>query len=116
MDAEAPPPTPPPVGTGSTVTTPAGAGAGATVRPPEKKPLAKRFHGSVKLDSARVGRDASLVADEVIAHLAGLVGAKVTVILEIQAEIPSGAPENVVRTVTENGRSLKFTNQGFETE
>jgi hypothetical protein len=36
------------------------------------------------------------------------------VTLEIQAEIPSGAPENVVRTVTENGRTLKFTTQGFE--
>jgi hypothetical protein len=47
-------------------------------------------------------------------HLAGLVDAKVTVTLEIQAEIPSGAPENVVRTVTENCRTLKFDTQGFE--
>ena len=36
--------------------------------------------------------------------------------LEIEAEIPSGAPENVVRTVTENSRTLKFTSQGFEKE
>ncbi len=26
----------------------------------------------------------------------------------------AGAPENVVRTVTENSRTLKFTSQGFE--
>ena len=64
----------------------------------------------------RVGRDASRIADEVIAHLSGLVGAKVTVTLEVQAEIPSGAPEQVVRTVTENSRTLKFTSQGFEKE
>jgi predicted AAA+ superfamily ATPase len=76
----------------------------------------KRFHGTVGLDPTRVGRDAGRIADEVISHLSGLVGAKVTVTLEIDAEIPSGAPENVVRTVTENGRTLRFTSQGFEKE
>jgi hypothetical protein len=83
------------------------------------KPVAvqpKRFHGTVTLDAARVGRDAGRVAEEVIAHLAGLVGANVSVTLEIDAEIPSGAPDNVVRTVTENSRTLKFTSQGFEKE
>ena len=74
----------------------------------------RRFHGSVALDATRVGRDASRIGDEVIAHLAGIVGAKVTVTLEIEAELPSGAPANVVRTVTENSRTLKFTSHGFE--
>jgi hypothetical protein len=36
--------------------------------------------------------------------------------MEIEAEIPSGTPANVVRTVTENSRTLKFTSQGFEQE
>ncbi|MHB8417049.1 MAG: Swt1 family HEPN domain-containing protein [Myxococcales bacterium] len=76
--------------------------------------LPKRFHGTVTLDPARVGRDASRVADEVISHLAGLVGAKVTVTLEIGAEVPGGAPSNVVRAVTENSKTLKFTSHGFE--
>jgi BioD-like phosphotransacetylase family protein len=76
--------------------------------------LPKRFHGTVTLDAARVGRDASRVAEEVIAHLTGLVGAKVTVTLEVEAQIPSGASDQVVRTVTENSRTLKFTSQGFE--
>ena len=49
-----------------------------------------------------------------ISHLTGLVGAKVTVTLEIDAQMPDGAPEHVVRTVTENGRTLKFASQGFE--
>ena len=78
--------------------------------------LPKRFHGTVTLDENRVGRDASRVAEEVIAHLTGLVGAKVTVTLEIEAEIPSGASDQVVRVVTENSRTLKFTSQGFEKE
>lgn len=76
----------------------------------------KRFHGVVKLDATRVGRDAGRIADEVISHLAGLMGANVTVTLEIDAEIQSGAPENVVRIVTENCRTLKFKNHGFEKE
>ena len=76
----------------------------------------KRFHGTAVLDANRVGRDASRIADEVISHLAGLVGARVTVTIEVEAEIPDGAPDNVVRTVTENSRTLKFTSQGFEKE
>jgi hypothetical protein len=52
----------------------------------------------------------------VIAHLAGQVGAEVTVMLEIEASLPSGALEQTVRTVTENARTLKFKRHGFETE
>lgn len=83
---------------------------------PKPPPVPKRFHGSVTLDPTRVGRDAGRIADEVISHLVGLVGSNVTVTLEIEAEIPTGAPDNVVRTVTENSRTLKFTTQGFENE
>jgi hypothetical protein len=68
------------------------------------------------LDATRVGRDAGRIAEEVIAHLVGLTGADVTVTLEIQANVPGGVPANVVRTVTENGRTLKFDSQGFEEE
>ncbi len=73
-----------------------------------------RFHGTVTLDAARVGRDAGRIAEEVIAHLVVEPGSRVTVTLEISAEIPSGAPDQVVRTVTENSRTLKFSSQGFE--
>ncbi len=76
----------------------------------------KRFHGTATLDPTRVGRDAGRIADEVIAHLAGLVGAKVTVTLEIEATVPSGVPDQVVRIVTENSRTLKFDSHGFEEE
>ena len=75
-----------------------------------------RFHGAVALDSLRVGLDASRIAEEVISHLSSLVGARVKVTLEIEAEVPSGAPDHVVRTVTENSRTLKFKSQGFERE
>ena len=68
------------------------------------------------LDPTRVGRDASRIADEVIAHLAGQVGSEVTVTLEIEATLADGASDQIVRTVTENSRTLKFTSHGFETE
>ena len=74
----------------------------------------RRFHGSVQLDSVRIGRDASRIAEEVIQHLAGLVGANVQVTLEIRADIPDGVPEKTVRDVTENCRTLKFDSHGFE--
>ncbi len=79
------------------------------------KPL-RRFHGSVRLDSSRVGRDAGRIAEEVIAHLLGQMGADVTVTLEIDARLPNGAADQLVRTVTENSRTLKFDSQGFEEE
>ena len=84
-------------------------------KPPIPSPP-KRFHGTVTLDPARVGRDSSKIAEEVVAHLVGLVGASVTVTLEIDARLPAGAPDGVVRTVTENSRTLNFDSQGFEKE
>ena len=84
-------------------------------QPPPPRPL-KRFHGAVPLDALRAGRDAGRVAEEVIAHLAGLDGAKVNVTLEIEAEFPDGFPDAVRRAVTENGRTLNFTDHGFEHE
>jgi len=76
--------------------------------------MPRRFHGSVVLDASRVGRDASKIADEVIQHLAGLLDANVEVTLEIQAQVRDGAPDHVVRTVTENCRTLRFKSYGFE--
>ena len=83
---------------------------------PESAPKLTRFYGTVSLDPARAGRDASRIADEVIAHLTGVVGSEVKITLEIEARVPQGAPDSVVRTVTENSRTLKFASQGFEKE
>ena len=110
LDAEVPPQPPPPaLGGEQTVT---------DGPPPQPSPApakkARRFHGTVSLDTTRVGRDAGLIAEEVIAHLSGLVGADVRVTLDIAANIPEGAPEHVVRTVNENSRTLKFNSHEFE--
>jgi hypothetical protein len=53
-----------------------------------------RYFGTVTLDASRVGRDAGRIAEEVIAHLSGLVGARVTVTLEIgPSRVPIGQPD-----------------------
>jgi predicted AAA+ superfamily ATPase len=74
----------------------------------------RRFHGSKQLDATRLNRDAGQIADEVLQHLASLVGARVRVTLEIEADLPNGAPDHIVRTVTENCRTLRFDSSGFE--
>ena len=83
---------------------------------PPRSTKPKRFHGTAIVDATRVGRDAGKIAEEVIAHLVGLVGATVTVTIEVSAQIPDGFSEQVVRTVTENSKTLKFTSHGFEIE
>ena len=123
MDAETVPPATPTEGGGTTTYVEEPSRYGEVRETPASDPLAptpqpsaRRYHGSVKLDPTRVGRDASQVADEVIAHLAGLLGADVKLTLEIEANIPDGAPEQVVRIVTENSRTLDFDDSGFEAE
>ena len=74
----------------------------------------RRFFGSVKLDPTRLGRDAGKIAEEIISHLVGLQGSNAELTLEIEVRVPDGVPDNVIRTVTENCRTLKFTNAGFE--
>jgi uncharacterized protein len=89
-------------------------GTGETVLPPA--PQAQRFHGTVELDATRLGRDAGQIAEAIVQHLAGIVGSKVKITLEIHAEIPEAVSEQVHRTVTENCRTLKFSDFGFEFE
>lgn len=76
----------------------------------------KRFYGTVTLNSSRLGRDAGRIAEEILSHLVSFPGANSEVTLDIEVRIPDGVPNNIVRTVNENCRTLKFTSQGFETE
>ena len=85
-----------------------GAGGTTTVEPPQLC----RFHASAKLDAMRLGRDASKIAEEIVQHLTSIIGAEVEVTLEIQAHIPDGASPDLVRTINENCRTLKFADHG----
>ncbi len=74
----------------------------------------RRFYGSVNLDPISMSSQAGKIAEAVVQHLAGLLGADVEVTLEVTARVPAGVPDDVVRIVTENCRTLKFGTAGFE--
>jgi hypothetical protein len=93
---------------------PAGGDVGDGQPVAETPRVARRFYGVTELDPQRVSRDADQIATEIVAHLVALVDANVEVRLEINADAPGGMPDDVVRTVTENARTLKFEQHGFE--
>ena len=80
---------------------------------PEERQL-HRFYGSITINERLMGRDAAQVMDEVVKHLVSLNNAKVKVTIEVQAQIPNGVPTDVVRTVKENCKTLRFDAFGFE--
>jgi predicted AAA+ superfamily ATPase len=88
-----------------------GTSGGEVVPPP---PEYRRFHGSVRLDPIRLGRDAGQIAQEVVQHLSRIDDAQVSITLEIQADLPEPASEKLMRDVTENCRTLRFDSYGFE--
>jgi len=103
--------TPPPVvGTGS-VTVPV-----VPLQPPAQPKKPNLFIATVSLNGERLGKEAGRVAEEVLQHLSTLPGAEVEVRMEIQIRVPGGVPDDVVRTVSENSKTLKFDSAGFERE
>uniref|UniRef100_A0A832A0Q1 ATP-binding protein n=1 Tax=Desulfacinum infernum TaxID=35837 RepID=A0A832A0Q1_9BACT len=82
--------------------------------PQPTKTTPRRFHGTVSLDPIKLTSSAGKVAEEVLQHLSALMGADVEITLEIQVRVPSGFPDDVVRTVSENCATLKFHHFEFE--
>lgn len=74
----------------------------------------RHYYGTVQVNSLRLERDASEVFREVVQHLEGQLGSRVRITPEIEADIPDGASGDVVRTATENARTLRFTQSAFE--
>ena len=87
-----------------------GGRGGRTLAPGEREARGG-FPGGHAVEALNGGQQAS----ECHERLMLLVDADVKVFLEVQAVIASGAPENVVRTVTENANTLKVKG-GFERE
>jgi predicted AAA+ superfamily ATPase len=85
-------------------------------RPGSGRP--RRFHATVDLsDPRRPVPQFSEIAQHVIGHLAGVTDASLKIRIEIEAEHKGdGFPEQVERTVSENARTLKFKDFGFEEE
>lgn len=84
----------------------------ATAAPAGPRPRT-RFYGVKQLTPDRLGQELKVLADEVVAHLQEC-GASLTVRIEIEALDRSGFDDTTIRTVSENARTLKFDQSGFE--
>jgi hypothetical protein len=101
--------------TGSQAQPPGTPPNGGFVSPDPARPAPmRRYFATVTLDPDRAPRDMGKIAEEVLQHLTTLPGGKVTLTLEIAADLPDDVPEDTQRIVRENGTSLKFRSQGFE--
>lgn len=88
--------------------------APSTPAPPAELPKNKRFYMSVSLDTTRIGRDVQRLVEEVITHLTTAEGTQVEVSLEVNVQAPGGISQQLVRTVSENCRTLHVDDFGFE--
>ncbi len=81
--------------------------------PPPPAPGKTRFYGVKTLSADKIALDFKNIADEVIANLRE-PGTNLVVKIEIEATDSAGFDESRVRTVSENARTLKFDQSGFE--
>ena len=77
-------------------------------------PINTHFYMSAKLDNIRINKDVNTYVQEIIQHLSAVSGADVELRLEVDVTAPNGIPNGTVRTVSENCRTLKITDFGFE--
>jgi predicted AAA+ superfamily ATPase len=76
-----------------------------------------RFRGTVTLDGDRPVKHFGDISKEVLDHFATQVGVELDVELTITARKTDGFEDQIVRTVTENARTLKFDEgAGFSAE
>jgi predicted AAA+ superfamily ATPase len=77
-------------------------------------PKPTHFYGTIKIEPAKMGSTAGQINTEVLQHFSRLPGASINVSLDIQADIPSGVPEDIIRTIRENCRTMKFDSSEFD--
>ena len=113
------PPTPGGGNGGDSIDIPGGGNSGnggsePVVPTPPSSPINKHFYMSAKLDNVRINRDVNTYVQEIIQHLSAVQGATVELKLEVDVIAPNGIPNNTVRTVSENCRTLKVDDFGFD--
>jgi hypothetical protein len=74
----------------------------------------KEFFGAVEISAGSAKVRLAEVADEIIAQLRSDPNAHVRIELEIHAEFPNGAPEQLRRAVSENATALGFKSKTWE--
>jgi len=77
-------------------------------------PIVKtRFFGVKTLNSSKIALDFKNIAEEVLAHLRS-GDTSLTVRIEIEAVDTAGFDEGKIRTISENTKTLRFDQAGFE--
>jgi uncharacterized protein len=102
-----PGPTPEPVSSGPSPPQPPGPGPMPTVK-------AKTFYGSAEVTPATAKVRLVTIAEEIIAVLSSDPNATVKVTVEIAADFPDGASDQIKRAVSENASQLAFRNKTWE--
>ena len=79
----------------------------------------RRFHGEVSLgDPGRPIPELTKIVDEVIDRLAQQTDVRLRVTLQVEAEhsAADGFADDMVRTISENAKTLRFRDFGWEKE
>jgi hypothetical protein len=82
------------------------------IPPVERNPT--RFSGTVMISPDRPARDMHQIVEAIVEQLTTLQGSKVTLRLEIEAEVPNGLDRAKVRTLIENANTLGFAEKSVE--
>jgi hypothetical protein len=85
-----------------------------TAGPAASGPRNTRFYGVAKINPERYGRDFNRLQQEIIQHLAAPEGVDLEISVEITARKQDGYPDDKVRIVAENARTLKLDSFSFE--
>jgi predicted AAA+ superfamily ATPase len=80
---------------------------------PQPTPSKTRFYAVKTLGADKIALDFKNIAEEVLTHFRE-PGTDLVIKIEIEATDPSGFDEAKVRTVSENAKTLKFDQSGFE--
>ena len=92
-------------------------GSSETIKPSANgdvaaKPIA--FHGFILINPTTAKMRLVQVAEEIISILTGDPNAELNITVEINAEFPAGASDQIKRAVTENATSLGFRTKVWE--
>ena len=74
----------------------------------------KQYRASVKLSKLRMGSEAALISEEIIEHLDSIPEMDITITLSIQAISHKGIPEDIIRVIRENSKTLHFDESDFD--
>lgn len=108
------PVTPPVPQAGENGTLPSGGTPAAPPQPVETSNTQHNFFMSANIDNTRIIRDVQKYVEEIISHLIDVNDSNVEITLEVKATSDSGFTQPTIRAVSENCRTLKIDNFGFD--